>query len=139
MILNRVLLVDPNPSVYSDVSVDYGDASWTTVYDQDALTQKILMIIATPIGTRKWRPKFGSRIRSMLFEPFNNITASWIGSEVKSALESVYNGLSEDITNIKVVCKPDPTTDTYWVKIDWTEVKLSNQNSYQFNLDPKRA
>lgn len=121
---------------YKDINIDYGQEAATTVFDQDALTQKILIVLATKYGSRKWRPFFGSKVYQHLFEPFDLITAGWIGQSIKQSLESTYNGLTEDIRNIRVEVLPDPETQTYYVKITWTAIKLQDRGQTEFNLDP---
>lgn len=121
---------------YSDINIDYGSDPDTTVLDIDALTQKILLVLSTPIRSRKWRPNFGCRLYRRLHDPFDSVTAGWMGVDAKQALESIYNGLTQDVTNVKVTVVPDATTQTYWTSIQWTAPKLKTTGSVQFNIDP---
>jgi hypothetical protein len=122
--------------VYSDINIDYGSESSTTVYDQDALTQKILIVITVLLGSRKWRPEFGSTVYRLLHDPFDNLTAGWIGQSIKTALESGANGLTQDIKNVKVTVLADKETQTYYTSITWVATKLGIPNNTTFSIDP---
>lgn len=122
--------------VYSDINIDYGSESQTTVYDKDALVQKILVVVTVALGSRKWYPLFGSSVYRQLHDPFDNITAGWIGQSIKTALESSPNGLLGDIKNVKVNVIADKGTQTYYTSIDWTAIKLDSKNNLVFNIDP---
>ena len=122
--------------VYSDINIDYGSEASTTVYDQDALTQKILVVVTVPIGSRKYRPTFGSTVYRQLHEPFDNLTAGWIGQAIKTALEARPNDLINDIKNVRVTVLADKETQTYYTRIDWTATKLNIKNNITFSIDP---
>lgn len=122
--------------IYSDINIDYGSEASTTVYDQDALTQKILVVITVRLGSRKWRPNFGSIVYRQLHDPFDSITAGWIGQAIKTALESPANDLLNDIKNVKVTVIADKSTQTYYTRINWVSIKLNTPNSTEFNIDP---
>ncbi len=125
--------------IYSDINIDYGSEVATTVLNQDALTQKILLVLTTRYRSRKWRPFFGSKIHRELHQPFDTITAGWIGQAIKNALESPYNDLTEDVSKVTVTVIPDYTTSTYWTSINWVATKLQATVETIVTIDPSQV
>lgn len=119
--------------VYSDINRDYLLEPIDTVVDGDSLTQKILFVLGVPLGSRKWRPLFGCRAGTRLFEPFDSTTARWIRSDIVEALEDVNNDLTEDVTNVSCTVVLGEN-QTYIVTLGWTEPKLARSNKTSFYL-----
>jgi hypothetical protein len=128
-----LVLVPVADRVYSDINRDYMLEPIDTVVDGDSLTQKILFVLGTPLGTRKWRPQFGCRAGMRLFDPFDKDTARWIKSDIIEALEDENNGLTDDVTNVKCVVEMG-SNQTYIVTVGWTEPKLNKPNKTSFYL-----
>ena len=76
--------------IYEDISLfpnidNKGDV--TTVRDKDSIKQSLLIIFNTPKGSRLMLPDFGCDVHSYLFEPFDEITARALATEIKNAFQ----------------------------------------------------
>jgi len=134
-IISKRVDVPANEAVYSDISMDIKMELRDTVQDMDAITQKILFIIGTRKGSRKYREKFGSDVYRDLFEPFDDSTAGWIETHITNALEDVDNGLTADVTDVKVSVYRS-VNQTYECSVMWKVPKLLEKNSVNFALRP---
>lgn len=132
-IVTNAVRLPPGKATYSDVNAWIKLENRDDVQDMDSITQKILMIIGTRKRSRKWRPNFGSDVYRQLFEPFDDTTAGWIQTYIKDALESPYNGLTNDVTgiNVEVVRKVD---QTYGVRIAFNVPKLEDKKTVSFSM-----
>jgi phage baseplate assembly protein W len=70
-----------NPSVDST-----GDLS--SVQNLNSVKQSIYMILNTPKGTRIFNPEYGSRLKTFLFEPYDETTAKRIGVDLSESLSN---------------------------------------------------
>ncbi|AQT28588.1 hypothetical protein YOLOSWAG_106 [Erwinia phage vB_EamM_Yoloswag] len=104
-----------------------------TVQDIDSIVQKILFIIGTRRKSRKWRENFGTDVYTMLFEPFDDTTAGWIQTYIRDALESPYNGLTNDVTGINVSVER-AVDQTYLVSIAFRVPALEQTKTVQFSM-----
>ena len=132
-IVTNAVRLPPGKATYSDVNAWIKLENRDDVQDMDSITQKILMIVGTRKRSRKWRPNFGSDVYRQLFEPFDDTTAGWIQTYIKDALESPYNGLTDDVTgiNVEVVRKVD---QTYGVRIAFNVPKLEDKKTVSFSM-----
>jgi hypothetical protein len=119
--------------VYSDINMDWTLEAIDTVVNGDSLTQKILFVLGTRLRSRKWRPLFGCNAPNRLFDPFDEVTASWIKTDLVNALENPNNDLVDDITDIRAVVQLG-TKQTYICWVSWREPKLEKANEVKFNL-----
>ena len=136
MIFTKTESVTPLPvseRVYSDINMDWTLEVIDTVVNGDSLTQKVLFVLGTRLRSRKWRPLFGCKAISRLFEPFDEVTASWIKTDLVTALEDPNNDLTNDITDIQAVVQLG-TKQTYICWVSWREPKLEKRNDVTFNL-----
>lgn len=127
--------VPANEAVYSDINMDIKIELRDTVQDMDAITQKILFVIGTRKGSRKYREKFGSDVYKDLFEPFDDDTAGWIETHITNALEDIDNGLTADVVDVKVSVYRS-VNQTYECSVMWRVPKLEEKNSINFALRP---
>lgn len=122
----------------SDVRINYGDSSDDTVTDVDSAIQKLYIVLSVPLGARKYYPAFGARLISRLFEPFDAITADWLGVDVTDAIENPANEINDIFTNVKTVVTLG--RQTYNVAITFDIVlpsgEVSRNSSYQFSAAP---
>lgn len=132
---NKKVNVPASEAIYSDINMDIKMELRDTVQDMDSITQKILFVIGTRKGSRKWREKFGSLVYTDLFEPFDDETAGWIQSHISSALEEPENGLTNDITEIQVSVYRS-VQQTYECSISWRVPLLETRDSTSFALRP---
>lgn len=82
---------------YNDLPLDVSIASngdLSVSINKEAIKQSVRMIIETARGTRIFLPSYGARIRSFLFEPFDEYTAKRIGEELRESLENYEKRIS---------------------------------------------
>ncbi|AXG66505.1 putative baseplate protein [Dickeya phage vB_DsoM_JA33] len=134
-IITKRVNVPANEAVYSDINMDIKMELRDTVQDMDSITQKVLFVVGTRKGSRKWREKFGSLVYKDLFEPFDDETAGWIQTHIRDALQDPDNGLTNDITNVYVrVFRSEQ--QTYECYIAWRVPALEDKDSVTFALRP---
>lgn len=117
----------PADRTYSDINMDIKITVLDTVQDIDSITQKILFVIGTRKGSRKWHEKFGSRVYSQLFEPFDAQTAGWIATYMRTDIEDTDNGLTDDVTDVACTVVADKSTSTYVCALSWRCPKLETK------------
>lgn len=104
----------------------------------DEIEQAISIILATPIGARVMRPRFGSRIHELVYAPMNAATATAAGHYVREAL-----GYWEPrIHVVDVAAEPDPRIDGLLLIYIVYEVKATNDRRalvYPFYTIPGEA
>lgn len=128
----KPVLEIPKIVIFSDVNPDVTlDGPFELVYNEDAILKSLETIFTTPIYTRPFRRRFGTRLLNLLFDPIDSITASRIGSELKEAAQY----WEKRIDDIKIVCIPDYDNQQYYVEITFIIPKLGNKMvNYKFNL-----
>lgn len=122
--------------VYSDMSMYICMGKSDTVQNYTALDQKIMYVIGTPRGSRKYRPRFGSDVIKYLFEPFDVVTADWIKTYIRVALEDPANGLTEEITDVGVAVYMT-AQETYLCVVQYRCPKLEEVREVKFSLQPQ--
>jgi phage baseplate assembly protein W len=76
--------------VYSDFDIELprqNDGDITKDTDLDSVRNSIINILQTKKGSRRMLPTFGCDLDTMLFEPMDDRTAHWIGTEILGAIE----------------------------------------------------
>lgn len=56
--------------------------------EEEVITQAVIDIVLTPVGTRLFLPSYGCRIGNVTFEPNSPVTASLVRQYVKEALDT---------------------------------------------------
>ena len=134
-IIKKKVDVPANLAVYSDISMDIKIELRDTVQDMDSIMQKILFVVGTRKGSRKYRERFGSYVYQDLFEPFDDVTAGWIQTHIRNAIEDPDNGLTNDVTDVKVNVFRS-TDQTYECFISWRVPALETTDSINFAMRP---
>ncbi len=123
----------------SDVSLDYGQQAEDTVTDVASAVQKLVVVLSVPRGARKRYEEFGSTAYASLFEPFDDITAGWIGIGIQEAIENPANEIRELFTDLKVSVARG--AQTYLCALDFRVILPSGEKSarvtYKFQLQPQ--
>lgn len=126
-------------SSLSDVSLDYGQQAADTVTDVDSAVQKLIVVLSVPLGTRKRYEDFGCNTYTQLFEPFDDVTAGWIGVGIQEAIENPANEIRDLFTDVGVQVTRGP--QTYMCRIDFRVLlpsgATSDRISYKFQLKPQ--
>lgn len=76
---------------YSDLSIDpyiNSEGDLNTVTNLKSVKQSLNILLNTQRGTRIFNPEYGCRIKSFLFEPFDESIAKRIGIEVQETIQN---------------------------------------------------
>lgn len=123
----------------SDVSMDYGQQAADTVTDVDSAVQKLIVVLSVPRGARKRYEEFGSTTYASLFEPFDDITAGWIGIGIQEAIENPANEIRDLFTDLHISVTRG--LQTYECSLDFRVILPSGEKSavinYNFQLQPQ--
>lgn len=102
--------------IYSDVNQQADLQPFDIVTNIDEAVQRVLLVLATPKGSRWKRYKFGSLVSTYLFDPLDNTTATKIRHEIEDCLTDPENDLQDIvISDIEVI--PDYTNQQYYVNM----------------------
>lgn len=119
-------------AIYSDINFDPINIPQELVLDADAVNQNIAAIIDTPIGSKWFRPRIGSNIQALLFEPIDDVTSDALRYELETTLRR--NGENRVFFK-EVIVLPDPDNQRYYVEIHYTAPQLQVRNQiFKFNL-----
>ena len=125
-------------SVLSDVNLDYGQSSSDTVEDINSVIQKLVVVLGTQYNSAKWKPKFGCKLYSRLFDPFDSTTAGWIGVDIDEAIQNPANELSDLLREFRSVVVAG--TQTYncglFFKAILPDGTVTDSVKYTFELKP---
>lgn len=87
---SRTLVVSRNVD-YSDLDLVFETNTRGDVYrklDAAAVRQSVKNIILTELGDKPFRPKFGTNIRSLLFENFSSTTKYDVDLRIRAAIKN---------------------------------------------------
>lgn len=118
---------------YSDLHYKLNDDSAgnvTIVKNAESVRQSVKMILATFPGERWMNPEFGSRIRTLLFEPIDDITAEFIKVEIVDAVSRWENRIT--IKNIDV--SPDYDKNIYKIRFDFNIIEIDVNAEFEGKL-----
>ena len=102
--------------------------------DGTAIIQSIRNLIMTNYGERPFRPKLGSNLNKVLFEPLDDFSASIINSEIRLLLKNFEPRIS--VTSINVT--PDDKRDSYYVTLTFSIVNSLKPLTIALFLDRLR-
>jgi len=86
-----------------------------TVKDQAAIKQSIMILLLTEKNERLFKPKFGSAIYSMLWEPLDFASAAIIRSEIGQVLAQY----EPRINVTEIICNPDFNNNGFDVEVHY--------------------
>ena len=110
---------------YSDINyLSLKTNSASILEDEADVYQAIYTLFATKRGTRVFRPNYGANLSKYLFDPCDEITASNILYDVKSALKEEPR-IELDTAETRVI--PDPVNRKFLIYLSFTIPKLSTQ------------
>lgn len=125
------------PLYYLDVNTNFRrNTQDITVRNLEAINNQIRNLLTTIRGTRPFRPRFGSELPELLFEPMDEITAWRIETAI---FESIETWMSDRIILDHSGCRviPSISEGTYEVvlkyivkynrAIGWYKVRLKNR------------
>lgn len=117
------LSFDPKPNNLGDLSIET---------NKNAIKQSLINIFNTPKGSRIMMPDFGCDIHSYLFEPYDEITARAIATEVKNAFE--YYEPRIRITRINANLDLNNDSQTYSLEVEY-DIKDEGRDKIQLTLE----
>jgi phage baseplate assembly protein W len=107
------------------------DGDITEAINGDAIKQSLRMIVDTGRGTRIFLPSYGCRLRSFLFEPFDESTAGRIGEELKNTITSH----EPRITIIAIDVKMDFDSSSYDINLLYRINATGQLGDYQVSME----
>lgn len=125
-------------AVLSDVNLDYGQSDTDTVEDINSIIQKLVVVLGTPYNSAKWKPGFGCKLYSRLFDPFDSTTAGWIGVDIDAAIKNPANELVGLLTEFRsvVVAGSQTYTCSLFFKALLPDGTKTDSVKYNFELKP---
>jgi len=119
---------------YKDLPLDIkitstGDIS--EVVNADSIKQALNMIVETARGTRVFYPEFGARIKSFLFEPFDETTARRLGEELQSTIINFERRIK--LLNLDV--QMDFTEGSYEIEVVYQIITTGEVDTLQVSLE----
>lgn len=82
----------PTSKVFKDLNITFDKNPVTkdllVTKNYDAIKRAVMNLVLTQPGERFFNPNIGSKIRNILFEPLDYITASLISSEIEYTIKA---------------------------------------------------
>lgn len=124
---------------FKDLSVTFKKHPMTdellTVKDDAAIKQSIMILLLTEKNERFFRPKLGSAIYSMLWEPLDFASAAIIRSEIYDVLTEYEPRIQVD----NVICSPDFNNNGFDVEVHYTIIgRNDTPQNVAFTLERTR-
>ena len=114
------LSITARDTEYSDVDFSFRVIPVTNALalkkNEEAIKQSVVNILSTNRGERPFLPYFGANIRSYLFENFDNVTASLVEEEIRSALVNYEPRVR--VTNVEIDARPDNNALNILIEFD---------------------
>ena len=116
--------------LYSDINLFFGSVSiynnsGLILTNYDAVSNKILHLLDTVLGTREFEPTFGSRLPELLFDPIDSITAWKLKNATIDAISKWITEVSMNFANSGFTAYPE--SYAYQGIIDY-KLLTTNQN-----------
>lgn len=105
---------------------------FTVVKNENAIKQSVRNLVLTGMGERPFQPKTGSRLRELLFEPYD----VFVAQDIKEEIINVITRLEPRITVRQVrVFQDDEDENTLRVEFDYTIVGETLIQTVDFLLE----
>ena len=105
---------------------------FTVVKNENAIKQSVRNLVLTGIGERPFQPKTGSRLRELLFEPYD----VFVAQDIKEEIINVITRLEPRITVRQVrVFQDEEDMNTLRVEFDYTIVGETLIQTVDFLLE----
>ena len=105
---------------------------FAVVKNENAIKQSIRNLVSTGYTERPFQPKKGSRLRQMLFEPFD----VFVGEEIKEEIKNVVTRFEPRVGLNDVRLFPDQQDEnTLHIEIDYTIIGETLVQSVEFLLE----
>jgi hypothetical protein len=105
---------------------------FSMVKNENAIKQSIRNLVSTGYTERPFQPKKGSRLREMLFEPFD----VFVAEEIKEEIKNVVTRFEPRVGLNQVRLFPDKSDEnTLHIEIDYTIIGETLVQSVEFLLE----
>jgi phage baseplate assembly protein W len=120
---------------YKDLSISFrsnpSTGDFGIVKNENAIKQAVRNLLLTDLGERPFQPSVGSRIKGLLFEPWDVFTADEIKGEIRNCLKR----LEPRIEVTKVSLQDDSDINAIAVELDYTIVGETVVQTIEFLLE----
>jgi len=116
--------------IYTNLSINPGSGQLARLTNETAVARSIRNLVLTEPGERRFSD-LGARIRSILFEPMDSITAN----ALKSLIESVIENNEPRANLIDVAVKPNELEQTYTVTIVFSIINIAEPITLSLTLE----
>ena len=120
---------------YKDLSVSFksnpSTGDFGIVKNENAIKQAVRNLLLTDLGERPFQPDIGSRIKGLLFEPWDVFSADEIKGEIKNCLSR----LEPRIQVTRVSLQDDSDINAIAVELDYTIVGETVVQTIEFLLE----
>lgn len=123
---------------YSDIDLEFKINPVTKdvgkKVDVNAVKQALRTLFFYQRGEKKFDPNFGSGIRGILFEPFDDVSAGLLEKEIEVMIENYEPRVV--LNNVLVLASPD--TNDYEVRVDFYVIGSREPQVYTTLLERLR-
>lgn len=105
-----------------------GNNSATLVQHEMDIKESIIILLTTIKGSRLLRPSYGTSVRTLIFEPLDTNTATYISEEIKKAILIHEPRVFVD----KVEADQESLNGTLQVSIDYTIISSNTRSNLVF-------
>lgn len=110
----------PTVKVFKDLNITFEQNPVTkdllVTKDYNAIKRAVINLVLTQPGERFFNPNIGSKIRNLLFEPLDYITASLIKSEIEYTIKAFEPRVKLSTVDVDL----DDDNNAFNVSIDYT-------------------
>lgn len=105
-----------------------GSASATLVQHEEDIKESLIILLTTIRGSRLLRPSYGTSVRTLIFEPLDANTATYISEEIKRAILVHEPRVFVDRVN----ADQESINGTLVVTIDYTIISSNTRSNLVF-------
>lgn len=120
---------------YKDLAVSFtanpSTGDFGVVKNENAIKQAVRNLLLTDLGERPFQPEVGSRIKGLLFEPWDVFSADSIKSEIRNCL----GRLEPRIEVTRISLRDESDTNAIAVELDYTIVGETIVQTIEFLLE----
>jgi len=110
------------------VEFTLGNNGATMVQHEDDIRESLIVLLTTIKGSRLLRPEYGTSVRTLIFEPLDANTATYISEEIKKSILIHEPRVFAD----KVEAIQESLNGTLQVTIDYTIISSNTRSNLVF-------
>jgi phage baseplate assembly protein W len=120
---------------FKDLAISFKDnpntGDFGVVKNENAIKQSVRNLILTMFGERPFQPSIGSKVRELLFEPWDPFSVD----AMKSEIYNVINRLEPRVVCTGVSVRDDSEVNSVQIAIDYTIVGQQEVQNVDFLLE----